>query len=139
MVKEQLSRLTLFKITTTELAHRHSKSKKSHQPIIVLGLKLHSSNNINSHNTLLRPTVRELTELARRSWNSGIIRQCIDFKGSLKNNTKTESREMQQIYCQVWFFCIYPPHSHSVLYRTAKLQPDPQSLKTSWFTLVRFG
>lgn len=124
IVKKQLSRLTLLKgQESSELTER---SREPHQPVVVLGLELQGSDDVDSHDALLGPAVRQLPELPRRGWNSGILRQCIDLKRSLKIGQGLGQDKCTKVTLLSLFFLIYS-YLHAMFYRgIAKLQPAPQ-------------
>lgn len=61
-----------------------NKSKEPHQPVVVLGLELQGSDDVDPHDALLGAAVGQLPELPGRGWDCRIVRQRIDLERSLK-------------------------------------------------------
>lgn len=56
----------------------------SHSAVVVFGLQVYSPNNVYPDETLLRSTLRELSELTRWRCNTRIIWEGVHLEGTLK-------------------------------------------------------
>lgn len=74
---------SVFKQLLAEASGIVVKQINSHSAIVVFGLQVYGLDHVDPDQTLLGPTVWELSELTWRSSNTGIIRQRVHFERAL--------------------------------------------------------